>query len=319
MNTLFTPAMLHYLLLGLVFLATILMVMAAGAWVLTLANPLRRRLAEVGGDGRGAASSLPADGGFDVRVVAPLARVLLPEDNWQRSHLRTRLVQAGLRDPHAIKLYLASKLILGLGLPMLAGLGLLASGLLPTMPAVSAAGVAAIAVLGFFAPNLYVLHRIEARQQQVAESFPDSLDMLVVCVEAGLSLDAAIQRVSRELALSHPVLAEEFDLVSLELRAGRGRDEALHGLADRTGVDDIRSFVSILVQTQHFGTSIANSLREQANDLRLLRMQRAREKAGKLPVKLIFPIMAFIFPAMFLVILGPAMIRIFGALINGGH
>jgi tight adherence protein C len=184
---------------------------------------------------------------------------------------------------------------------------------------VSAGIVALLALLGFFGPNLYLLHRSQLRQQQIAESFPDGLDMLVVCVEAGLSLDAAIQRVSHELAHSHPVLAEEFALLSLELRAGRSRDEALQGLADRSGVNDIRAFVSILVQTQHFGTSIASSLREQANDLRQIRMQRAKEKANKLPVKLIFPIMVFIFPAMFLVILGPAFIRIFTAIINRGQ
>jgi tight adherence protein C len=296
------------------------MVLAAGAWLLSFTSPLRRRLAEVAGTHAAAPTPGGQESGFELRVVEPLARLLLPEQGWQQSPLRLRLVQAGLREPQALRLYLAAKLMLGLGLPLLTGFGLLVGGMLATMPALSAGIVATVALTGFFAPNLFVLHRTELRQQHIAESFPDGLDMLVVCVEAGLSLDAAIQRVSVELEHSHPVLADELALVCLELRAGRARDEALLGLAERSGVDDIRVFVSILVQTQHFGTSIAGSLREQANDLRLTRMQRAREKAGKLPVKLIFPIMVFIFPAMFLVLLGPAAIRIFVAIISkGGH
>lgn len=310
---------LQYLLLALVFLATLLLVLAGAAWLMSLTSPLRRRLAEVGATGAATLDpALPSDG-FQLRVVAPLARRLLPEDDWRQSHLRTRLVRAGWRDPQALPLYLAAKLAFGLGLPLFTGIGLLASGWGASHLPAAGAIVALTALLGFFAPNLYVLHHIELRQQRIAESFPDGLDMLVVCVEAGLSLDAAIQRVSQELERSHPLLAEELSLVSLELRAGRSRDEALHGLADRSGVEDIRSFVSILVQTQHFGTSIGSALREQANDLRQVRMQRAREKANKLPVKLIFPIMAFIFPAMFLVILGPACIRIFVAIIQRGH
>jgi tight adherence protein C len=310
--------LIHFLLLALVFITTLLVVLAGSTWLVSLSSPLRRRLAEVGAISDTEDFSA-AQGNFQLRVVTPLARTLLPEEDWRQSHLRTRLVRAGWRDAHALPLYLAAKIALGLGLPLLTGVVLLASGwgaahLLPT-----AAIVAMTAVLGFFAPNLYVLHHIELRQQTIAASFPDGLDMLVVCVEAGLSLDAAIQRVSKELEHSHPLLAEELGLVSLELRAGRSRDEALHGLADRSGVDDIRAFVSILVQTQHFGTSIGSSLREQASDLRQIRMQRAKEKANKLPVKLIFPIMLFIFPAMFLVILGPAFIRIFTAIISRGH
>lgn len=319
METSIAASALHYLLLGLVFVTTLLIVLAGGAWLIGFSNPLRRRLAEVGAPGDDTAPGSLPQGNFQVSVVAPLAKALLPEENWRSSHLRTRLVRAGWRDAQALPLYLAAKLALGLGLPVLAGIGLFASGWGATHALPTAALVAGMALLGFFAPNLYVMHHIELRQQHIAESFPDGLDMLVVCVEAGLSLDAAIQRVSKEMEHSHPFLADELALVSLELRAGRSRDEALHGLAERTGVDDIRAFVSILVQAQHFGTSIAASLREQAADLRLIRMQRAKEHANKLPVKLIFPIMAFIFPAMFLVILGPAFIRIFTAIISRGH
>lgn len=317
MNLLLAPATLHHVLLALVFVATLLMALAAGAWLVNFMSPLRRRLAAIA-----SADSAPTprngDSGFTVRVVEPLSRLLLPVEGWEHSHLRRRLVQAGLREPQALRLYLAGKLILGLGLPLLAGLVLLVTGWLAAQPLACAGIVAGIALTGFFTPNLYVLHRTELRQQQIAESFPDGLDLLVVCVEAGLGLDAAIQRVSHELVHSHRVLAEELGLLSLELRAGRAREVALQAFAERSGVEDIRAFVSILVQAQHFGTSIASSLREQANDLRLVRMQRAREQAGKLPVKLIFPIMAFIFPAMFLVLLGPAVLRIFVAIISRG-
>lgn len=310
---------LQFLLLTLVFAATLLLVLGAGAWLQALFSPLRRRLADVAA-GFGPAAALPGPGdGFRLRVVEPLAEALLPAEDWRRSHLKRRLVRAGLRDPQALKLYLAAKVLLGLGLPLLIGVVLLLAGVLAQAPLLAGGCVALAAAIGFFAPNLYLLHKSEERQQAMAESFPDGLDLLVVCVEAGLSLDAAIQRVSQELVHSHPVLAEELSLASLELRAGRSREEALQGLADRSGVEDVRAFVSILLQAQHFGTSIAHSLREQAADLRLLRMQRAREKAGKLPVKLIFPIMAFIFPAMFLVILGPAFIRIFTTIISRGH
>jgi tight adherence protein C len=312
-------ANLHHLLLALAFATTVLVVAGTSTWLLGFATPLRRRLAEMAGQMPDAAPPAPDDNGFKLRIVEPLAKVMLPEADWQQSHLKTRLVRAGLRDPGALQLYLAAKLVLGLGLPLLAGLGLLLSGVMATHAGACALLIGAATLLGFLSPNLFLLHKIEARQQQIGESFPDGLDMLVVCVEAGLSLDGAIQRVSRELEHSHPELAEEFALVSLELRAGRSRDDVLNGLAERTGVEDIRAFISILLQTQHFGTSIAASLREQASDLRLLRMQRAREKAGKLPVKLIFPIMLFIFPAMFLVILGPAFIRIFTDIIHRSH
>jgi tight adherence protein C len=312
-------ASMHHLLLGVVFTATALTVAAAGVWLLTLTNPLRRRLAQVSSASSPSAPTATQDEHFKVKFIDPLATALLPEDDWRRSHLRTRLVRAGLRDPDDLQLYLVVKPALGLGLPLLTGLALLLGGIFTEYPGIVALVLGGVALLGFMLPNIYLMHRIEDRQQRIGESFPDGLDMLVVCVEAGLSLDAAIQRVGREMEHSHPELAEELGLVSLELRAGRDRDDAFQSLADRAGVEDIRSFISILLQAQHFGTGVASALREQAADLRQIRMQRAREKAGKLPVKLIFPIMVFIFPAMFLVILGPAFIRIYTAIITQGH
>lgn len=308
---------MQFLVLGLVFFFVVLAVVGVGLWLFIPDYRASRRLAQISaGDGGRTATNWMQDGTFRVRFVEPVARTIMPSDDWRRSHLKTRLVRAGFREPRALYVYLGGKVILGLGLPLFVAMILLASGLLAVYPVACMIALGVCGIVGFFAPNLYVAHHIEERQQSVNDSFPDALDMLVVCVEAGLSIDASIQRVGAEFKGSHPVLADEFELVGLQLRAGQPLGEALTGLADRTGVEDIRAFASILVQTQRFGTSIANSLREQANDFRQIRMQRARERAAKLPVKLIFPIVTFIFPAMFVILLGPAAIRIYSAIIT---
>jgi tight adherence protein C len=136
-------------------------------------------------------------------------------------------------------------------------------------------------------------------------------------VEAGLGLDAALQRVGKELHSSHPELSTELQLLTLELRAGKGRADALRALAERTALDDVRSLTSILIQAEHFGTSVAEALRQHSNEMRTLRLQRARERAAKLPVKMIFPILFFIFPALFLVVLAPSIVRIYLAFTGG--
>jgi len=170
---------------------------------------------------------------------------------------------------------------------------------------------AATGIVSFFLPDFFLDRKASKRRLAFEEGFPDAMDMLVVCVEAGLGLDAAIQRVGKEMVASHQELAVEFSLISLELRAGKGRAAALRSLAERTGLDDVRALTSILIQAEHFGTSIAEALREHSNEMRTLRLQRAKERAAKLPVKLIFPIIFFIFPALFLVVLGPALVRIY--------
>jgi tight adherence protein C len=173
------------------------------------------------------------------------------------------------------------------------------------------------ALFGYFLPDIVTYQQKKTRQLLFTEGFPDAMDMLVVCVEAGLGVDAAIVRVAQEIGNSHPELATELHLVSLELRAGKTRQQALHALGDRTGVTQVKSLVALLVQAEHFGTSIARALREHAVEMRNVRMQTAREKASKLPVKLIFPLVFFILPALFLVILAPAAIRIYLGFIVG--
>jgi tight adherence protein C len=167
------------------------------------------------------------------------------------------------------------------------------------------------AVAGYMLPEFWLTTRVRHRQNQLRLSLPDCLDLLVVCVEAGLALDQAFMRVTQELRIVHPILCEELDLVNAEIRIGRTRVEALRQLADRTGVEDIKSLVAMLVQTERFGTSIAQSLRVHSDELRTKRRQRAEEMAAKATVKMIPPLVFFIFPALFVVILGPAVITLF--------
>jgi tight adherence protein C len=158
-------------------------------------------------------------------------------------------------------------------------------------------------------PGMVLARLAKRRQHRIRLSLPDALDLLVVSVEAGLGLDQAIQRVGDELALAHPELAEELRLINLELRAGKARPEALHNLASRTGVEDLASLVAVLVQTDKFGTSVAQSLRVHSDVLRTKRRQRAEEAAAKTGVKMVFPLVICIFPAIWVVTLGPAAIR----------
>lgn len=305
---------LQFLIMVAVFLTTVLVVFGVAFWLFGAFSPVKRRLARIADPEGRKTRDVHREGTFSVTWAEPVAKVILPQDDWHRSRIRTRLVQAGFRTSRAMTIFLAAKVILGFSLPVLVLMPLYLAGALGSTATTGVAVLALGGLFGFFAPDLYVMNRHAERRLVISESFPDALDMLVVCVEAGLSLDAAIQRVAKELVHSHPEIADEMQLVSLELRAGKSRDEALHGLYDRTGVPEIKSLASILIQAEHFGTSIAASLREHADEMRLVRIQVAREKAAKLPVKLIFPIMLFIFPALFLVILGPAVIRIYTGL-----
>jgi tight adherence protein C len=170
--------------------------------------------------------------------------------------------------------------------------------------------------VGYVAPPVHVGMRRRARQKEMQKALPDALDLLVVCVEAGLALNQALVRVSEETERLSPVLAEQLALVNLEIRAGTPRDDALRNFGERTGLDDIKSLVAMLIQTDRFGTSIAQALRVQADTLRTKRRQRAEEAAAKTTIKLVFPLVLFIFPAMFVVILGPALIQILETLQN---
>ena len=227
------------------------------------------------------------------------------------SGLRLRLLQAGYPNASAVPIYLGARIFLPASLTI---------GSLLVLPAVGfpLSGSLLLAswfgILGYVWPSFRVGMRRKARMKQMQKALPDALDMLVVCVEAGLGLNQALVRVSEEIERISPVLSEQITLVNLEIRAGTARDEALRNLGERTGLEDMKSLVAMLIQTDRFGTSIAQALRVQADTLRTKRRQRAEEAAAKTTIKLVFPLVLFIFPAMFVVILGPALIQIIQAL-----
>lgn len=231
------------------------------------------------------------------------------------SALRLRLIQAGYPNPSAVPLYLG----LRIGLPLALGAGLLL--LLPALGqrwSVAVLGAVWAALIGYVLPTFFIRSRINRRQREMQKALPDALDLFVVCVEAGLGLNQAIMRVSEEIERVSPVLAEQLALVNLEIRAGTPRDEAFRNLGDRTGLQDIKSLMAMLIQTDRFGTSIAQALRTHSETMRTKRRQRAEEAAAKTTIKLVFPLVLFIFPALYVIILGPAVIQILETLSNFG-
>lgn len=306
-------------ILVLSFLATVLLVWGVLTVLIGELTPAERRLKSLAGEVERGKERREDAGGFEVRWLEPAMKLGLPADGWKQSEIRTQLVQAGFRHPKSMLYYFGCKLLLAIGLPILSLAPLFFLGYMGGVDrTVLIVLLAAAALIGFYLPDIVVSRRMARRQLEFTEGFPDAMDMLVVCVEAGLGLDAAIQRVGEEIAIAHPELAIEFQLVSLELRAGKSREDALRSLAQRTGIEEVQALVTLLIQAEHFGTSIASALRTHANEMRSQRIDRAREKAAKLPVKLIFPIALFIFPALFLVVLGPALISIFKALSGVG-
>lgn len=230
----------------------------------------------------------------------------------EQSSVRMSLIRAGFYDPKAVRYYFGARvfgaLLLALaviiGLPIInANIDLVPIGMLPVVAGLAGA-------IGYIAPALYLSRRTQSRQLSVREGFPDALDMMLVCVEAGLGLAAAIERVGTELAKANSVLAENLKLVGMETRAGKTRQEALRNLAERTGVEDIRSFVTMLIQSEQLGTSMAETLRVYAYEMRSRRMLRAEEMANKLPVKIVLPLAGCILPCLWIVIFTPLVIKI---------
>ena len=225
------------------------------------------------------------------------------------SKTRQWLMYGGMRHPNAVSVFIASRLVLALtlGFGGFIGMAVLSRtfGLaLPVMTLWLITGM--LGLLGWMAPFFYVDGRVKSRQTAISKALPDTLDLLVVCVEAGLGLNQALVRVSDEVDRISPEMSDELTVVNLEIRAGTPRDEALRRLGERTGVDDVRSLTSMLLQTDRFGTSIADALRVHSETLRTKRMQKAEEAAAKTTVKMLFPLIFFIFPSIFVVLVGPA-------------
>jgi tight adherence protein C len=222
--------------------------------------------------------------------------------------IQRRLIRAGIRNPNALKIFYGLKVLLGILFPIVAAIAVSRS----ASQASDKGMVIVIAtVAGFLAPNMYVKRRVKKRQKEIRRGLPNALDLLVVCVESGLGLDQAIMQVSKELEHAHPDISEEFGLVNLELKAGKRRVDALRNLAERTAVDDLRKLVAVLIQADRFGTGVAQSLRGHSDYMRVQARQTAEEKAAKLGVKLVFPIFFCILPSLFVVTVGPVMVRIY--------
>jgi tight adherence protein C len=232
----------------------------------------------------------------------------VPKSPKEMSKLQRRLTRAGYRRRSAVIYYSLAEIGLPLGLAALAILSLgRVTGLLPA---------AFLAVIGYVAPSFYIGHKVKLRQKLIRNGLPDALDLLTVCTEAGSGLDQAIFKASEELETAHPVLAEELRLIITEVRAGKPRMEAFKNFAARTGVDDVKSLVSMLVQTDRFGTSVADALRIQSDTSRTKRRQAAEERAQKVGVKLVFPLVLCLFPALYVVCFGPVVVKIYRALIE---
>ena len=235
------------------------------------------------------------------QVLSGLGK-LVPASPKGNSRTQRLMIRAGFRRPEAAHALVGAKIALSAGL--------LALVYFTGLYRYSQASLLFAGILGYVLPDLWLQRYIRARQQRIRVGLADTLDLLVICVEAGLGLDQAILRVSQELKIVHPDLSQELETVNFEMRVGKARMDALRGLAQRTGVDDIKSLVATLIQTDRFGTSVAQSLRVHGDTLRTKRRQRAEETAAKTPVKMVPILVFFIFPALFVVILGPAFINL---------
>jgi tight adherence protein C len=235
-------------------------------------------------------------------MVGQFERVI-PKSTTEVSVVQQRLIRAGYRSDSAVKIFYGAKGVIPLILCVVAfmtGAGSYS----PFFTYLVALG------LGFLAPDFWLGNRISARQARIRRGLPDVLDLLVICIEAGLSLDQSVARTAEELTLAQPVICDELDLVVLEQRAGLPRADAWRHFAERTAVDSVRNLVSVLVQSEKFGTSVAKTLRVHSDTLRTQRRQAVEEQAAKTTVKLVFPLVLFIFPSLFLVTLGPAAITV---------
>ncbi|MGD8615206.1 MAG: type II secretion system F family protein [Gammaproteobacteria bacterium] len=300
------PGQARWLLAGALGVAAMLFGLGVLYLVLNLTDPLRRRLDRVAGRDRGG-----HEGQSFANLVEPLSGYVLPKKDKEISAIRSRLIHAGYRAQNALASFYAVKTLVGLGFMALAVLSVTFYPL-STMHALLL--VLGAGFVGTMLPNYVLAHSVKIRQRKMLNDFPDALDLLVACTEAGLGLNAALQRVAQEMAVSSPELAEEIALVNAQVRAGADRVDALKDLADRTGLVDIRGLVSMLAQSMRFGVSIAETLRVYAEEFRDKRMQRAEEKAAMIGTKMIFPLVFCMFPAFFVVAVGPAVLGVLNVL-----
>jgi tight adherence protein C len=249
-----------------------------------------------------------------VRTTLPkLGKHLMPRDTVEQTKIRSRLIQAGLYHPQALPIFLGVKMFL-IVLPIALGLLLGLAGLIPTRYGLMIGACASIG--GMIVPSFWLDRRKRSRQSQLRRAMPDALDLMVICMEAGLSLRAALQRITDELASVHPLLSFEMKIVQREVQLGHALGDALRTFAVRSDIDDIRNLSAAIKNAERFGSSMVKTLRTFAETLRVRRQQRAEEMAQKAGTKILFPTLLFIFPAIFLIILGPAAIQLIDVMQN---
>ena len=293
--------------IGVVFVA-LGVAAGAGAWALSDPQLLRQRLSTVALKPTpiGPSQSLL---GENIAPAVKRVRSFVPKSPKEMNRIERRMVSAGYHGPWPATLFAVAELVL----PVLV-FGLIFFNFGTGTPLIFAV---IFALIAFYVPNLWLGRAINARRREIRNGLPDAIDLLIVCIESGSGLDQALNRVAEELVLPYPALARELELISSETRAGKPRMEAFRNFAERTKVDDVRSLVAMLIQTDRFGTSLGLALRTHAETSRTKRRQRAEEKAAKLGVKLLFPLVFCMFPAFYLIVLGPSMLRIFRIMIHG--
>ncbi|MEN3277724.1 MAG: tight adherence protein [Massilia sp.] len=294
------------------FLLIVFGIVCALAWLaMALFAPvaLRTRLRRF--IGKSDTTALESDGWVErvAKVTQPLTKLSVPEEGWEKSVLRTRFMNAGWRNPVAPTLFFASKTALAL-------LGPATIGILVAASVIRLSGgkllflLLLAATIGYYLPNMALDRVVRRRKREIFETLPDALDLLTVCVEAGLSLERAFVKVAGEIHIKSVTLAQELQLVLMEMRAGFSKDKALRNFALRSGVDDIDTLVAMLIQSERFGTSVGDSLRVYSENLRNKRRLLAEECAAKIGLKLLFPLIFCIFPTLLMVLLGPAVIQL---------
>lgn len=292
-----------------VVVALIIFILGIGLSVIFLGvtNPIRRRLGMIN-------EPEEQKGTLSLKIataVGPVAAFILPKEDLERNKVKQDLYRAGYHSPQALQVFYALKVVLAVGLALIV---VLASPFFPSLDSQTLMLYAAMAAgIGLLGPNYVLSKSLERQMRLLRNGFPDALDLLVVCVESGLGLGPALQRVADEINVSHPELSLELATVNAEMRAGVQREKALKNLSERTGLPDIRGLVALLVQSMRFGTSVADALRIYSEEFRDKRMQAAEEQAAKIGTKMIFPLVLFMFPVFFIVAVGPAALRIIDA------
>ncbi|MBY4675742.1 type II secretion system F family protein [Marinobacterium arenosum] len=296
----------HMIFVSLSAAAALIFGLSLTFLISSLSEPFRQRLHALTNNKSGQKENQPS--GDILSSIDPLTKHFVPTKKSVLTQVRLRLLNAGYRSPHALKNFYALKTLLTVGLFFL---GLYITSLMPEMSSEQIFLIAVIGGLaGYLLPSMVLEHLAKRRIRQIHNSFPDALDMLVVCVESGLGLNGALIRVADELDVSHPELAEELSLVNSEIRAGVNRIDALKAMAERTGVDDIKGLVALIDQSVRLGGSIANTLRVYSEEFRDKRTQRAEEAAAKIGTKMIFPLTFCLWPGFFLVAVGPAVLKV---------